>query len=88
MRRTTSLNPLLVLIAVLLGAQLLGIFGALIAIPVGSMIKILVQDWWAHRPPRSPEQAGTPSPPPPEPAGTDVRHLTGRHRPRSSTTTC
>lgn len=68
MRRTTSLNPLLVLIAVLLGAQLLGIFGALIAIPVGSMIKILVQDWWAHRPPRSPEPAGTPSPPPPEPA--------------------
>lgn len=63
MRRTTSLNPLLVLIAVLLGAQLLGIFGALIAIPVGSMIKILVQDWWAHRPPHAPEPAGPPSPP-------------------------
>lgn len=67
MRRTTSLNPLLVLIAVLLGAQLLGIFGALIAIPVGSMIKILVQDWWAHRPPRPPEPASIPSPSPPEP---------------------
>jgi predicted PurR-regulated permease PerM len=64
MRRTTSLNPLLVLIAVLLGAQLLGIFGALIAIPVGSMIKIVVQDWWAHRTPRAPEPAG-PAPLPP-----------------------
>jgi predicted PurR-regulated permease PerM len=63
MRRTTSLNPLLVLIAVLLGAQLLGIFGALIAIPVGSMIKIVVQDWWAHRTPRA-EPAG-PAPLPP-----------------------
>jgi len=49
---------------VLLGAQLLGIFGALIAIPVGSMIKILVQDWWAHRTPRATEATG-PAPPPP-----------------------
>ena len=57
MRRTTSLNPLLVLIAVLLGAQLLGILGALIAIPVGSMIKILIQDWWAHRTPRPAQPA-------------------------------
>jgi predicted PurR-regulated permease PerM len=68
MRKTTSLNPLLVLIAVLLGAQLLGIFGALIAIPVGSMIKILVQDWWEHRPARQAEPAGAPPPPRTEPA--------------------
>ena len=71
MRRTTNLNPLLVLIAVLLGAQLLGILGALVAIPVGSMIKILVQDWWAHRTPRSPHPEGdTPAPPAEGPAPT------------------
>jgi len=66
MRRTTSLNPLLVLVAVLLGAQLLGILGALIAIPVAAMIKILIQDWWAHRTPRSPRPAGDDPPVPPE----------------------
>lgn len=57
MRRTTSLNPLVVLVAVLVGAQLLGILGALLAIPAASMIKIVVSDWWSYRHP----------PPPPEP---------------------
>jgi predicted PurR-regulated permease PerM len=56
----------LVLVAVLLGAQLLGILGALIAIPVAAMIKILIQDWWAHRTPRSPRPAGDDPPVPPE----------------------
>jgi predicted PurR-regulated permease PerM len=49
MRRTTSLNPLLTLIAVVLGAELLGIIGALLAIPAASMIKIVATDLWEHR---------------------------------------
>ncbi|MEW6583554.1 MAG: AI-2E family transporter, partial [Actinomycetota bacterium] len=49
MRRTTELNALLVLVAVLFGAQLLGVLGALVAIPVAGMIMILVQDWIEHR---------------------------------------
>jgi predicted PurR-regulated permease PerM len=52
MRRTTNLNPLIVLVAVLLGAELLGVLGALIAIPVAGMIQILVQDQIDHRWPR------------------------------------
>ncbi len=65
MRRTTSLNPLAVLVAVLVGAQLLGILGALLAIPAASMIKIAVADWWAYR---HPEPAPPPAPPEPPPA--------------------
>lgn len=49
MRRTTNLNPLIVLVAVLLGAELLGVLGALIAIPVAGMIQIVVQDQIDHR---------------------------------------
>jgi predicted PurR-regulated permease PerM len=49
MRRTTQLNALVVLIAVLLGAELLGIVGALVAIPVAGMIQILAQDWIEYR---------------------------------------
>lgn len=71
MRRTTSLNPLLVLVAVLVGVQLLGVLGALLAIPVASMIKIFLQDWWAHRhpPPPEPDQ---PIDPPDAPLDTPV----------------
>lgn len=62
MRRTTSLNPLVVLVAVLLGAELLGVLGALVAIPVAGMIQILVQDGLEHR--RSRARAMVLSPPP------------------------
>ena len=63
MRRTTSLNPLVVLIAVLVGAQLLGILGALLAIPAASMIKIFLQEWWAYRHPPPPEAEPPETPP-------------------------
>jgi predicted PurR-regulated permease PerM len=49
MKRTTSLNPLIVLVAVLLGAELLGVLGALVAIPVAGIIQILLQDFMDHR---------------------------------------
>ena len=66
MRRTTSLNPLLVLIAVLVGASLLGILGALLAIPAASIAKIFLQDWWSHRHPAE----AAPEPEPQTPADT------------------
>jgi predicted PurR-regulated permease PerM len=50
--RTVKLSPLVVLIAVLLGAELAGVVGALGAIPVASTIQILFLDWLAHRPSR------------------------------------
>jgi predicted PurR-regulated permease PerM len=42
--RTVRLTPLTVLIAILLAAQLAGILGALLAIPVAGMIKVIVRD--------------------------------------------
>jgi predicted PurR-regulated permease PerM len=44
MSRTVNLNPLTVFLSVLVGVELLGILGALIAIPVASMIQVIVRD--------------------------------------------
>jgi predicted PurR-regulated permease PerM len=48
-KRTVKLNPLWIIIAVLIGTQLLGIVGALVAIPVAGIVQVLVQDWARHR---------------------------------------
>ena len=48
-RRTVNLNPLWVILAVLVGAQLLGIVGVLLAIPIAGITQVLIQDLWAHR---------------------------------------
>lgn len=69
MRKTTTLNPLLVLVAVLLGAELLGVIGALVAIPVAGMIQILLQDWIEHRFRRRGLPGLTLEPPPGPPPG-------------------
>ena len=43
--RTVQLSPLAVLIAVLIGAELAGILGALGAIPVAGAIQVILLDW-------------------------------------------
>lgn len=48
-RRTVQLNPLWIIIAVLVGSQVLGITGALVAIPVAGIVQVVVQDWAAER---------------------------------------
>jgi predicted PurR-regulated permease PerM len=47
--RTVQLSPLAVLIAVLIGAELAGVIGALGAIPVAGTIQVILRDWLAHR---------------------------------------
>ncbi len=47
--RTVQLSPLAVLIAVLIGAQLAGVVGALAAIPVAGAVQVLLVEWLAHR---------------------------------------
>jgi predicted PurR-regulated permease PerM len=47
--RTVQLSPLIVLIAVLIGAELAGILGALAAIPVAGSIQVLIRDWLQYR---------------------------------------
>jgi predicted PurR-regulated permease PerM len=47
--RTVQLSPLIVLIAVLMGAKLAGVIGALGAIPIAGAIQVVVVDWLAQR---------------------------------------
>jgi predicted PurR-regulated permease PerM len=47
--RTVQLSPLAILIAVLIGASLAGILGALAAIPVAGTIQVVLLDWLQHR---------------------------------------
>jgi predicted PurR-regulated permease PerM len=47
--RTVKLNPLTVIIAILIGVELMGVLGALLAIPVASMIQVILRDVWDHR---------------------------------------
>ena len=47
--RTVQLSPLIVLVAVLMGAELAGVIGALGAIPVAGSIQVVVLDWLEHR---------------------------------------
>ncbi len=64
--RTVQLSPLAVLIAVLIGAQLAGVIGALAAIPIAGTIQVILRDWLRHR--RGlplPEQSPLAAEPPP-----------------------
>jgi predicted PurR-regulated permease PerM len=68
-RRTVAIHPLLVLVAVLIGGSLLGVLGALLAIPIAAAVQIVVRDLWQQRRARSSvtlPPAG--APPPAEPA--------------------
>ena len=47
--RTVQVHPLVVLMAVLIGASLLGILGALVAIPASAAVQSVVRDWWRFR---------------------------------------
>jgi len=42
------IHPLVVIVAILIGASLLGVLGALIAIPAAAAIQALVRDFWAY----------------------------------------
>jgi predicted PurR-regulated permease PerM len=64
--RAVHLNGLVILIALLVGGQLLGIPGALLAIPVAEIIRIVVTELLAYRrtTPEANEPAVAPSPSP------------------------
>jgi predicted PurR-regulated permease PerM len=47
--RTVKLNPLVVLVSILLGVELAGILGALLAIPVAGIVQVLVRDMYDVR---------------------------------------
>jgi predicted PurR-regulated permease PerM len=54
--RTVQLSPLAILVAVLVGAEVAGVIGALGAIPVAGTIQIVISDWLQHRRPPPPDE--------------------------------
>jgi len=48
-RRTVDVPPLTVIVAILIGASLLGVLGALVAIPVAAAVQIVARDLWHNR---------------------------------------
>ena len=50
MSRTVRVNPLVVLLSVLLGVELFGFVGALLAVPIAGALNVLVKELWLHRP--------------------------------------
>ena len=67
--RTVQLSPLAVLIAVLIGAEVAGVLGALGAIPIAGTIQILLVEWRSRRegPGADPDDLNTPPAPDPAP---------------------
>jgi predicted PurR-regulated permease PerM len=49
MSKTVDINQLFVLVSVLVGVELFGILGALLAIPAAGVMQVIVRDLWDHR---------------------------------------
>ena len=58
-RRAVNLHPLAVITAILIGSSLLGVLGALVAIPIAAAIQIALKDVWGNRPSRSSTRPGS-----------------------------
>ena len=89
-KRAVNINPFLVVVAVLFGAALLGVLGALVAVPVAASIQIAIREYAEFRGirPRPGEEPGAPPEDPEDPPGDDPpeggeprkRRLIGRLR--------
>jgi predicted PurR-regulated permease PerM len=65
-KRAVDINPFLVVVSVLFGATLLGVLGALVAVPVAASIQIAIREWADVR---GIKPRDATAPPPPEPPG-------------------
>jgi predicted PurR-regulated permease PerM len=67
-KRAVDINPFLVIVSVLFGSTLLGVVGALVAVPVAASIQIAVREYLDYRgiQPRPEPEDEPPPPPPPE----------------------
>jgi predicted PurR-regulated permease PerM len=64
-KRAVNVHPFVVLVAVLFGSTLLGVLGALVAIPIAASVQIGIREWWTYRHDmRQAELAGTTAPAP------------------------
>jgi len=57
--KAVQIHPLAVIVAILIGAALLGVLGALIAIPAAAAVQAVVRDYWRFKHPgQAPPDAG------------------------------
>ena len=49
MSKTVKINQLVVLVSVLIGVELFGFLGALMAIPIAGVVQVIVRDLWDNR---------------------------------------
>jgi predicted PurR-regulated permease PerM len=72
-KRTVNVHPFVTIVSVLIGSTLLGILGALLAIPIAASIQILIREYFdprtlSIRKAAPPEDPSAPSPPANDPA--------------------
>jgi predicted PurR-regulated permease PerM len=67
-KRTVNVQPFITIVAVLFGGTLLGVMGAIVAIPVAASIQILLREYVDLRTFSIKTPEPPPPPPPPEPA--------------------
>ena len=72
-KRAVNINPFLVVVAVLFGSALLGVLGALVAVPVAASIQIAIREYAEYRGirPRADEDSEAPGDGPEEPPQDD-----------------
>jgi predicted PurR-regulated permease PerM len=70
-RRTVQVQPFVVLVAVLFGSTLLGVLGAIVAIPLAASLQIVAREWWAWRHEQRVQALVEPQPPPGAPPPDD-----------------
>lgn len=49
MQKQTGMSALVVVVAIIVGGSLLGVLGALLAVPTAAVIQILVREYLDHR---------------------------------------
>jgi predicted PurR-regulated permease PerM len=68
-KRTVNVPPLAVIVAILAGSSVLGVVGALVAIPIAAALQILIKEFYGERVavagPDVPDEPGSDAPPPP-----------------------
>ena len=67
-RRTVKVNGFIVLVSVLFGATLLGVLGALVAIPIAASLQIVIREWSEYRRELRADAGAAPQPGPPDAA--------------------
>jgi len=69
-KRTVNVPPLAVIVAILAGSSILGVIGALVAIPIAAALQIVIREFYDLRepPPDPPLTETSPGEPPPAPA--------------------